>query len=195
MIKKLFTGAIGALVLANAVDPAIAGAYKCTGSDGSVTYQQVPCPKGSKEQIPRTAAGPTLTDEEKFNAAAYQAGLSPDEARALLSDDRNKAHAAPPTSATAPPLQTDEPPPANPKELALRCRKPNGYVYYSRTGCGASRRVNDSADVVDRKEACAEAKRLANERRKNTMNLSFEERSKLDNAVYDLCSAGRRFGD
>lgn len=243
---------LGVAAFAGVAQTAAAGAYKCTTPDGSVAYQQVPCPKGSKEQVPRTSAGPTLTEEEKFNAAAYQAGLSPDEARALLAGDRDDAPRAPPANAfTSPsPLADELPPsvPSDPKERAFRCTKPNGTVYFSRSGCGATRvrapasdwqsgpstivdhrgvpipgavrtgpgtgldpftgqvfpvvdttprpskRVNDGSEVVDRKEACASARHQANERRKNP-NLSFDDRRKLDDAVYDLCTAGRRFGD
>lgn len=59
--------------------------YKCKADDGSVAYQQIPCPKEHSQSVPKIQKEPTLTEEEKFNAAAYAAGMTPEQARQLLS--------------------------------------------------------------------------------------------------------------
>lgn len=229
------------------------GVYKCTDAHGAITYQQVPCPSGSKEQVPMLSSSPTLTAEEKFDAAAYRAGMTPDEARALLAghgtDTQDVSTSAPSTYKARPSM--DEPAPAvsDPQERAFRCTKPNGSTYYSRTGCGTthvrepapdwqnshstivdsrgvpipgavrtgpnnaldprtgqtfsvidttprrSHKVQDQAELMDRREACEEAKQQGIEERKNNPKLSFDDRRRLDDAVYDLCKAGQRAGD
>lgn len=59
--------------------------YKCVLPSGEVAYQQTPCLSGATETRPQVQKAPTLTEQEKFNAAAYSAGMTPEQARQLLS--------------------------------------------------------------------------------------------------------------
>lgn len=70
--------------------------YKCTGADGSITYQQATCSGGQAQSQPSLLKPPTLTEEERFNAQAYSLGLTPDEARRALSGE--SASAEPPAA-------------------------------------------------------------------------------------------------
>ena len=117
------------------------GAYKCTDAHGAITYQQVPCPSGSKEQVPMLSSSPTLTAKEKFDTAAYQAGMTPDEARASLAGQGTDTQdaSAPSTYKARPSMDEQAPAVSDPQERAFRCTKPNGSTYYSRTGCGTTR--------------------------------------------------------
>jgi len=71
--------------------------YKCNAADGSVAYQQIPCPEEHSQSVPKIQKEPTLTGEEKFNAEAYAAGMTPEQARQLLSGQ------TPPTTPQAAP--------------------------------------------------------------------------------------------
>jgi hypothetical protein len=50
-----------------------------------------------------------------------------------------------------------------------------------------SQRVQDQADIIGRDTACEEAKRDAQAQRDRNMDLSFDERRKIDDHVYELC--------
>lgn len=58
--------------------------FKCKDASGKVAYQSTPCANHHQESRPVILQAPALTDEEKFNAAAYAAGTTPSEARRLL---------------------------------------------------------------------------------------------------------------
>lgn len=74
-----------AFMAAYAVAPTVhAQVFKCKDASGKLTYQSAPCDAGQQESRPVILKGPALTDEEKFNAAAYSAGTTPAEARQLL---------------------------------------------------------------------------------------------------------------
>lgn len=74
--------------------------YKCTSPDGKVAYQQTPCSSESTQTRPQILTAPTLTEQEKFNAAAYSAGMTPEQARQLLSGQTQSVaqHAEPPSN-------------------------------------------------------------------------------------------------
>ena len=72
------------LIFCSAVS-AEAQVYKCKAADGSITYQQIPCPKGDSQSVPKIQKAPTLTEKEKLNAAAYAAGMTPQQPRQPLS--------------------------------------------------------------------------------------------------------------
>jgi hypothetical protein len=82
-ISRLLTSLT--LMAAYALIPAVhAQVFKCKDASGKLTYQSAPCDAGQQESRPVILKGPTLTDEEKFNAAAYSAGTTPAEARQRL---------------------------------------------------------------------------------------------------------------
>ncbi len=83
--KRIFN-AVGALVLCMVLMPSLSMAqvFKCEDASGNIAYQATPCKAGQKESRPSILAPPSLTDEEKFNAAAYSAGMTPQEAKRLL---------------------------------------------------------------------------------------------------------------
>lgn len=58
--------------------------FKCKDASGKLAYQSAPCGAGQQESRPMILKGPTLTDEEKFDAAAYSVGMTPAEARQRL---------------------------------------------------------------------------------------------------------------
>lgn len=81
-----------ALMAAYAVAPAVhAQVFKCKDTSGKLTYQSAPCDAGQQESHPVILKGPTLTNEEKFNAAAYSAGTTPAEARQRLTAEHPSA--------------------------------------------------------------------------------------------------------
>lgn len=68
---------------------AYAQVYKCKTVDGATVYQQTGCSTDAVETKINTMKGPTLTEAEKFNAAAYAAGMTPKEALELLDGRRS----------------------------------------------------------------------------------------------------------
>lgn len=68
---------------------AYAQVYKCKTADGATVYQQTGCSTDAVETQIKTMKGPTLTEAEKFNAAAYAAGMTPKEALELLDGRRS----------------------------------------------------------------------------------------------------------
>lgn len=68
---------------------AYAQVYKCKTADGATVYQQTGCLTDAVETKINTMKGPTLTEAEKFNAAAYAAGMTPKEALELLDGRRS----------------------------------------------------------------------------------------------------------
>jgi hypothetical protein len=53
-----------------------------------------------------------------------------------------------------------------------------------------SARVSDDASVVSRRDACEEAKAQGHAKRQN-MNLSYDQRSRLDDQVWKACHGTR----
>ena len=89
MNSKYIFNAIGALVLGIVLLPSasMAQVFKCKDASGKTAYQGTPCAAAQQESRPVILDSPTLTDEEKFNAAAYSAGMTPKEAKRLLQGD------------------------------------------------------------------------------------------------------------
>lgn len=83
--------------------------YKCTSPDGKIAYQQTPCSSESTQTRPKIQKAPTLTEQEKFNAAAYSAGMTPEQARQLLSGQTQPVtqHAQPPFNISQSNLQEE----------------------------------------------------------------------------------------
>lgn len=54
-----------------------------------------------------------------------------------------------------------------------------------------SARVPDDASVVSRRDACAEAKAQGNAKRRQNMNLTYDQRSQLDDQVWKACHGTR----
>lgn len=86
MNNKYLFNVVGALVLGIILLPSasMAQVFKCKDASGKTTYQNAPCTTDQRESRPLILDPPTLTDEEKFNAAAYSAGMTPREAKRLL---------------------------------------------------------------------------------------------------------------
>jgi len=86
MNSKYIFNALGALVLGVVLLPSasMAQVFKCKDASGKTAYQSTPCAAGQQESRLPILVSPTLTDEEKFNAAAYSAGMTPNEAKRLL---------------------------------------------------------------------------------------------------------------
>lgn len=86
MNSKYIFNAAGALVLGIVLLPSasMAQVFKCKDASGKIAYQSTPCAAEQQESRPVILDSPTLTDEEKFNAAAYSAGMTPREAKRLL---------------------------------------------------------------------------------------------------------------
>lgn len=86
MNSKYIFNAVGSLVLGIALLPSasMAEVFKCKDASGKIAYQSTPCAAAQQESRPVILDSPTLTDEEKFNAAAYSAGMTPKEAKRLL---------------------------------------------------------------------------------------------------------------
>ena len=87
MNSKYIFNAVGALVLGIVLLPSasMAQVFKCKDASGKTAYQGTPCAAAQQESRPVILDSPTLTDEEKFNAAAYSAGMTPKEAKRLRS--------------------------------------------------------------------------------------------------------------
>ncbi|MCB1629445.1 MAG: DUF4124 domain-containing protein, partial [Xanthomonadales bacterium] len=113
--------------------------FKCTGPDGSVSYQQAPCESGSQQETPVVSEAPTLTAEERFKAAAYEAGLSPSEARRLLespgTSDASRGIPEPADRTHSESQQVRQPTGRN---AAFKCVRPDGSFYFSIDPCGTS---------------------------------------------------------
>lgn len=69
----------------------MAQVFKCKDASGKTAYQDTPCAAGQQESRPLILDAPTLTDEEKFNAAAYSVGMTPKEAKRLLQERAPKS--------------------------------------------------------------------------------------------------------
>ena len=63
--------------------------FKCTDQSGKIAYQSEPCAASHQESRPVILEAPTLTEREKFNAAAYAAGSTPEKMRQLLEQPRS----------------------------------------------------------------------------------------------------------
>lgn len=89
MKSKYIRNAVGALVFGIVLLPlaSIAQVFKCKDASGKTAYQGTPCATAQKESRPVILKGPTLTDEERFNAAAYSAGMTPEEAKRRLQEE------------------------------------------------------------------------------------------------------------
>lgn len=86
MNSKCILKVLGSLVLVSILLPSasMAQVFKCKDASGKTAYQSTPCAAAQQESRPVILDSPTLTDEEKFNAAAYSAGMTPKEAKRLL---------------------------------------------------------------------------------------------------------------
>lgn len=86
MNSKYIFNVVGALVLCIVLLPSasMAQVFKCKDASGKTAYQSTPCAAAQQESRPVILDSPTLTDEEKFNAAAYSAGMTPKDAKRLL---------------------------------------------------------------------------------------------------------------
>ena len=86
MNSKYIFNAVGALVLCIVLLPSasMAQVFKCKDASGKTAYQSTPCAAAQQESRPVILDSPALTDEEKFNAAAYAAGMTPKDAKRLL---------------------------------------------------------------------------------------------------------------
>jgi len=86
MNSKYILNAVWTLVLGIVLLPSasMAQVFKCKDASGKTAYQSTPCAAAQQESRPVILDPPTLTDEEKFNAAAYSAGMTPKEAKRLL---------------------------------------------------------------------------------------------------------------
>jgi len=176
--------------------------YKCKAPDGKIAYQQVPCQADAVETRPIILKAPTLTEEEQFNAAAYAEGMTPKEARRLLDNLGSGEDRAKPIQ----PLITSENTPtslAEPIETAYRCTKLDGRSYVTSVPCparsfvvtdfrsGAGFRGPVTEEVVDRGQACQEAKarrdRSDKGYRARRERMPAEERRGLDRSVDNLC--------
>lgn len=93
MNSKCILKTVGALVLGSVLLPSasMAQVFKCKDASGKTTYQSTPCAAAQQESRPVILDSPTLTDEEKFNAAAYSSGMTPKEAKQLLQGGASKA--------------------------------------------------------------------------------------------------------
>jgi hypothetical protein len=93
MNSKYILNAAGALVLGIVLLPStsMAQVFKCKDASGKTAYQSTPCAAAQQESRPVILDSPTLTDEEKFNAAAYSAGMTPKEAKRLLQEGAPKS--------------------------------------------------------------------------------------------------------
>ena len=79
-----------AFVLVVLSPTAMGKAYKCTDADGNVTFQQVPCPAETEQDVPLILKPATLTNRENFDAEAYRLGMTPDELRAALAREQQR---------------------------------------------------------------------------------------------------------
>lgn len=86
MNSKYIFNVVGALVLCIVLLPSasMAQVFKCKEASGKTAYQSTPCAAAQQESRPVILDSPALTDEEKFNAAAYAAGMTPKDAKRLL---------------------------------------------------------------------------------------------------------------
>jgi hypothetical protein len=96
MNSKSIRNAVGALVLGIILLPStsMAQVFKCKDASGKTAYQSTPCAAAQQESRLVILDSPTLTDEEKFNGAAYSAGMTPKEAKRLLQGDAAKTDQA-----------------------------------------------------------------------------------------------------
>ena len=111
--------------------------FKCKDQSGKIAYQSEPCAASHQETRPVILEAPTLTEPEKFNAAAYAAGSTPEKMRQLLEQPRSNTT----TSASEPrPMVTATTDPANDYMARLECTK-------------AKRAVEITANSVTMKES------------------------------------------
>ena len=119
--------------------------FKCKDQSGKIAYQNEPCAANHQESRPVILEAPTLTEREKFNAAAYAAGSTPEKMRQLLEQPRSNTT----TSATEPRrIVTATTDPANDYMARLECSK-------------AKRAVEITANSVTMKDSVKYARLMA----------------------------------
>ena len=112
------------LLLATAASASDTVIYRCTGGDGQVALQSMPCPAGSKSEVRRLSADyapPPVSFPAVLPISAQPAAIS-------------TAGNAPATAAAPPPVATP-PAPAAPAVMALpalhQCKPRSGPDYYT----------------------------------------------------------------
>ncbi len=212
MNSKYIFNAIGALVLGIVLLPSasMAQVFKCKDASGKTAYQSTPCAAAQQESRPVILDSPTLTDEEKFNAAAYSAGMTPKEAKRLL--QQGAAGSGQPVvvgGGQVEPSRQDQSHAVDPRNAAYRCTRLNGTSYVSSTPCPKRGHVTVNGtttsgapatggfwapmqqEVIDKGEACQEAKtrrdRSEESHRKQGRAMPDEYRRRLDQNVSDVC--------
>lgn len=210
--KRIFNS-VGALMLCMVLMPSISMAqvFKCEDASGNIAYQGTPCATGKKESRPFILDPPSLTDEEKFNAAAYSAGMTPEEAKRLL-----QGGAASPEQPVAGAGQVEaerqnQQRAVDPRNAAYRCTRLNGTSYVSSRPCPKRGHVAVNGtttsgapamggfwapmqqEVIDKDEACQEAKARRDRSKESHRKLGHvmpdEYRRSLDRNVSDVCKS------
>mgnify|MGYP002661741767 FL=1 len=211
MNSKYIFHAFGSLVLGIALLPSasMAQVFKCKDTYGKIAYQSTPCVAAQQESRPVILDSPTLTDEEKLNAAAYSAGMTPKEAKRLLQGDPAIPGQPVAGGGQVEPREQNQPRVVDPRNAAYRCTRLNGTSYVSSTPCPKRGHVAVNGtttsgapatggfwapmqqEVIDKGEACQEAKarrdRSEESHRKQGRAMPDEYRRRLDQNVSDVC--------
>lgn len=211
MNSKYIFNAVAALMLGIVVLPStsLAQVFKCKDASGKTAYQSTPCAAAQQESRPVILDSPTLTDEEKFNAAAYSAGMTPKEAKRLLQDGPASPSQSVAGGGQVEPNEQNQPRVVDPRNAAYRCTRLNGTSYVSSAPCPKRGHVAVSGtttsgapatggfwapmqqEVIDKGEACQEAKarrdRSEESHRKQGRTMPDEYRHRLDQKVSDVC--------
>lgn len=211
MNSKYIFNVVGALVLCIVLLPSasMAQVFKCKDASGKIAYQSTPCAAAQQESRPVILDSPTLTDEEKFNAAAYSAGMTPKEAKRLLQGGPASPGQPVAGGGQVEPREQNQPRAVDPRNAAYRCTRLNGTSYVSSTPCPKRGHVAVNGtttsgapatggfwapmqqEVIDKGEACQEAKarrdRSEESHRKQGRAMPDEYRRRLDQNVSDVC--------
>lgn len=199
------------LILAAAISgPTLASMYKCTDSHGVVSYQQLPCPGRPvdesvleiKEQ-PKLGTGTPEDSIPKPNEPAPPHPMQADPSPAELPPADNGSEFVDCTTPTGQTIRVPADIGCRPERAAAG---PNAGHGGQRPGPGSGgplRRgrvmagqrgpatsVDEGASVgthSDPEQACAQARAEGERRRRENMSLSFDERSRLDARVRELC--------
>jgi hypothetical protein len=84
VLMRRFSTVVAFMVACASASMAHGQVFKCKDASGKVAYQSAPCAAEQQESRPVILKGATLTEEEKFNAAAYASGTTPEAARRML---------------------------------------------------------------------------------------------------------------
>ena len=211
MNSKCILKVLGSLVLVSILLPSasMAQVFKCKDASGKTAYQSTPCAAAQQESRPVILDSPTLTDEEKFNAAAYSAGMTPKEAKRLLQGGTASPGQSVAGGNQVEPNEQSQSRVVDPRNAAYRCTRLNGTSYVSSTPCPKRGHVAVNGtttsgapatggfwapmqqEVIDKGEACQEAKarrdRSEESHRKQGRAMPDEYRRRLDQNVNDVC--------